>query len=221
MNDTTHGWRGFLSATVFLLIVFSWVNADSQEKIRVSYSSTDTLNSLWTIAGDAGFYKKHGLDADVVHIGSSTTTISAIVAQDVQVGNAAGSGIANAAVRGADVVSAGCVVNVLAYELVVLESIKSAEDLKGKSIGISRFGSGSDVAARELLKGLSLKPMEDVKILQVGGASERAAGFSRGVIAGFPAPPGIVNLIPGGLPHRILTTMADLPKPIHCRSYAR
>jgi hypothetical protein len=46
MNDTTHGWRGFLSATVFLLIVFSWVNADSQEKIRVSYSSTDTLNSL-------------------------------------------------------------------------------------------------------------------------------------------------------------------------------
>ena len=213
MNDTTHGWRGSLSATVFLLIVFSWVNADSQEKIRVSYSSTDTLNSLWTIAGDAGFYKKHGLDADVVHIGSSTTTISAIVAQDVQVGNAAGSGIANAAVRGADVVSAGCVVNVLAYELVVLESIKSAEDLKGKSIGISRFGSGSDVAARELLKGLSLKPMEDVKILQVGGASERAAGFSRGVIAGFPAPPGIVNLIPGGLPHRILATMADLPKP--------
>ena len=99
MNDTTHGGRGFLSATVFLLIVFSWVYADSQEKIRVSYSSTDTLNSLWTIAGDAGFYKKHGLDADVVHIGSSTTTISAIVAQDVQVGNAAGSGIANAAVR--------------------------------------------------------------------------------------------------------------------------
>jgi NitT/TauT family transport system substrate-binding protein len=213
MNDTTHGWPGFLSATVFLLTVLSWVNADSQEKVRVSYSSTDTLNSLWTIAGDAGFYKKHGLDADVVHIGSSTTTISAIVAQDVQVGNAAGSDIANAAVRGADVLSAGCVVNVLAYELVVLESIKSAEDLKGKSIGISRFGSGSDVAARELLKGLGLKPMEDVKILQVGGASERAAGFSRGVIAGFPAPPGIVNLIPGGLPHRILTTMADLPKP--------
>src|SRR5882757_5531037 len=212
MKDTTHGWRGFLSATVFLLIVFSWVHADSQEKIGVSYSSTDTLNSLWTIAGDAGFYKKHGLDADVVHIGSSTTTISAIVAQDVQVGNAAGSGIANAAVRGADVVSAGCVVNVLAYELVVLESIKSAEDLKGKSIGISRFGSVSDVAARELLKGLGLRPQEDVKILQVGGASERAAGFSRGVIAGFPSPPGNVNLIPGGLPHRVLADMADLKK---------
>ena len=93
------------------------------------------------------------------------------------------------------------------------DTIKSAEDLKGKAIGISRFGSVSDVAARELLKGLGLRPMEDVKILQVGGASERAAGFSRGVIAGFPSPPGNVNLIPGGLPHRILADMADLKKP--------
>jgi NitT/TauT family transport system substrate-binding protein len=153
------------------------------------------------------------LDVELVYIGSTTVAVTAIIAQDIQVGNAAGSGIANAAVRGADIVSAGCVINVLAYELVVLDSIKSAEDLKGKSIGISRFGSVSDVAARELLKGLGLKPMEDVKILQVGGASERAAGFSRGVIAGFPSPPGNVELIPGGLPHRILANMADLPKP--------
>jgi NitT/TauT family transport system substrate-binding protein len=196
------------------LLVAAWSpNAESQEKIRLSYSSTDTINQVWTIAQDAGFYKKHGLDVDLVYIGSTTIGIAAIVAQDVQVGNAAGSGVANAAVRGADTVSAGCVINVLAYELVVLDSIKSPEDLKGKSIGISRFGSASDVAARELIKGLGLRPMEDVKILQIGGASERAAGFSRGVIAGFPSPPGNVHLIPGGLPHRILADMADLPKP--------
>src|SRR5262245_12094199 len=78
VNDTTQRRRRFFLATTFLLMIFSWTNAQSQEKIRVSYSSTDTLNSLWTIAGDAGFYKKHGLDADVVYIGSSTTTISAI-----------------------------------------------------------------------------------------------------------------------------------------------
>ena len=151
--------------------------------------------------------------SSLVYIGSTTVGVTAIVAQDIQIGNAAGSGVANAAVRGADMVSVGCTINVLAYELVVLDSIKSAEDLKGKSIGISRFGSVSDVAARELLKGLGLRPQEDVKILQVGGASERAAGFSRGVIAGFPSPPGNVNLIPGGLPHRVLADMADLKKP--------
>jgi NitT/TauT family transport system substrate-binding protein len=198
---------------LFMLVVIAPVLGQAQEKLRVAYSSTDTINQIWTIAQDAGFYKKHGLDVDLVYIGSTTIGIAAIVSHDVQVGNAAGSGVANAAVRGADTVSTGCVINVLAYELVVLDSIKSAEDLKGKSIGISRFGSASDVAARELLKGLGLKPMEDVKILQVGGASERAAGFSRGVIAGFPSPPGNVHLIPGGLPHRILADMADLEKP--------
>jgi NitT/TauT family transport system substrate-binding protein len=213
MDNGTHLYRRFFFVPLFILLVSLSTEAQSQEKIRVSYSSTDTINQIWTIAQEAGFYKKHGLDVDLVYIGSTTIGIAAIVAQDVQVGNAAGSGVANAAVRGADTVSVGCVINVLAYELVVLDSIKSAEDLKGKSIGISRFGSASDVAARELLKGLGLRPMEDVKILQVGGAAERAAGFSRGVIAGFPSPPGNVHLIPGGLPHRILADMADLEKP--------
>jgi NitT/TauT family transport system substrate-binding protein len=212
MNDGIHGNRLLICSVLLSFIIF-FGDAQSQEKIKLAYSSTDTINQVWTIAQDAGFYKKHGLDVDLVYIGSTTIGISAIMAQDIHVGNAAGSGVANAAVRGADTVSAGCVINVLAYELVVLDSIKSAEDLKGKSIGISRFGSASDVAARELLKGLNLRPMEDVKILQIGGASERAAGFSRGVIAGFPSPPGNVHLIPGGLPHRILADMADLPKP--------
>jgi len=213
MNDRRHGYGDLFCSMLFFLIGISPLAAQGQEKIKLAYSSTDTINQVWTIAQDAGFYKKHGLDVDLVYIGSTTIGISAIVAQDIQVGNAAGSGVANAAVRGADTVSVGCVINVLAYELVVLDSIKSAEDLKGKSIGISRFGSASDVAARELLKGLNLRPMEDVKILQIGGASERAAGFSRGIIAGFPSPPGNVHLIPGGLQHRILADMADLPKP--------
>jgi len=208
-------WRNYrpIFFLALLFMVVPWVRAEAQEKIRIAYSSTDTLNSLWTVADDAGFYKKQGLDAEVVYIGSTTVGIAAIVSQDVQVGNAAGSGVANAVVRGADTVCVACFINVLAYELVVLDSVKSPEDLKGKSIGISRFGSVSDVAARELLKGLGLRPMEDVKILQVGGASERAAGFSRGVIAGFPSPPGNVNLIPGGLPHRVLANMSDLPRP--------
>lgn len=213
MDNIIHKCQRLLFIILFLFIAIWPIKVESQEKIKLAYSSTDTINQVWTIAQDAGFYRKHGLDVDLVYIGSTTIGIAAIVAQDIQVGNAAGSGVANAAVRGADTVSAGCVINVLAYELVVLDSIKSAEDLKGKSIGISRFGSASDVAARELLKGLNLRPMEDVKILQIGGASERAAGFSRGIIAGFPSPPGNVHLIPGGLPHRILADMADLPKP--------
>jgi NitT/TauT family transport system substrate-binding protein len=213
MNDKHRSGLKTLGLLWSILMILFATDAHTQDKIKIAYSSTDTLNQIWTIPQEVGFYKKNGLDVELVYIGSTTVGISAIMAQDIQVGNAAGSGVANANVRGADTVSVGCTINVLAYELVVLDSVKSAEDLKGKSIGISRFGSVSDVAARELLKGLGLRPMEDVKILQVGGASERAAGFSRGVIAGFPSPPGNVHLIPGGLPHRILANMSDQKKP--------
>jgi NitT/TauT family transport system substrate-binding protein len=213
MNDQTDRSRPLVLALLVLTTAISAGPAQAQEKIRIAFSSTDSLNGIWTIAQGAGFYKRNGLDADVVYIGSSTVAAAAVVSQDVQLANIAGSVVANSAVRGGDLVSIACFVNSLAYELVVLESVKTPEDLKGKSIGISRFGSVSDVAARELLKGIGLRPGEDVTILQVGGAAERAAGFSRGIIAGFPSPPGNVHLIPGGLPHRVLASMADFQKP--------
>jgi ABC-type nitrate/sulfonate/bicarbonate transport system substrate-binding protein len=110
MKNKTHHC-GWFFAPIGVLLIGAWSpNAEAQEKIRLSYSSTDTMNHLWTIAQDAGFYKKNGLDVDLVYIGSTTIGIAAIVAQDVQVGNAAGSGVANAAVRGADTVSVGCAV---------------------------------------------------------------------------------------------------------------
>ncbi|MGH7766973.1 MAG: ABC transporter substrate-binding protein, partial [Candidatus Binatia bacterium] len=178
MKSRKRSDRRILLAVALSLFVISPTKAEPQERVRIAFSSTDSLNGIWTVAHEAGFYKKNGLDADVVYIGSSTVAAAAVVSQDVQLANIAGSVVANSGVRGGDLVSVACFVNSLAYELVVLESIKSPEDLKGKSIGISRFGSVSDVAARELLKGIGLRPGEDVTILQVGGASERAAGFS-------------------------------------------
>ena len=126
--------------------------------------------------------------------------------------NASGGGVASAVVAGADVVLVACYLNSLPYELVVQESIKSAEDLRGKAIGISRLGSASDVAARALIRGLGMEPERQVLIMQVGGSTERAASFRTGRIAGFPSPPGIIHLTQG-MPYRILISTADFPKP--------
>ena len=163
------------------------------------------------IAKDRGLYKKNGLDADLLFIPSTTTSVSSLVAGDVQVANASGGGVASAVVAGADLVMVACYLNSLPYELVVHESVKSAEDLKGKSVGISRVGSASDVAARALLRGLGLEPDKQVPILQVGGPAERAASFRSGRIAGFPSPPGIIHLTKG-FPFRILISTADFQK---------
>jgi NitT/TauT family transport system substrate-binding protein len=200
-------------ALMLLLASFFAFRADgeAQERIKLDYSSVDASNGVWYVAQDVGLYKKNGLDAQLIFIPSTTTAVASIIAGDVPVGNASGGGVASAVAGGADLVMVGCMLNTLPYELVVQQSIKSAEDLKGKSIGISRVGSASDVAARALIKGLGLEPVKDVPILQVGGAPERAGAFRSGRIAGFPSPPGIIQLAQG-MPHRVLISTAEFQK---------
>jgi NitT/TauT family transport system substrate-binding protein len=177
----------------------------------VAYSSADASNAIYFVAQERGFYKKHGADVESVFIPSTPISVTSLIAGDVKVANASGSAIASAALGGVALVSVACFINTLPYELVVQESVKSAEDLRGKSIGISRVGSASDTAAHVLIRALGLAPVKDVPILQVGGASERAAAFRTGRIAGFPAPPGIVKLAKG-MPHKILISTADFQK---------
>lgn len=197
--------------SLLLAVPISASSAIAQVKVRLSHSALESSNSVWYLAQDRGFYKKNGLDAELLFIPSTTTSVSSLVAGDVQVANASGGGVASAVVAGADLVMVACYLNSLPYELVVSENVKSAEDLKGKSIGISRVGSASDVAARALIRGVGLEPDKQVPIMQVGGPAERAASFRTGRIAGFPSPPGIIHLTKG-MPFKILISTADFQK---------
>jgi NitT/TauT family transport system substrate-binding protein len=206
---------GRVTVRVLLLSLLGWLwfptQAGAQERIKLDYSSVDASNAVWYTAQEVGLFRKHGLDSELIFIPSTTTAVSSIIAGDIPIGNASGGGVASAVVGGANLVMVGCMLNTLPYELVVQESIKTAEDLRGKNIGISRIGSASDVAARVLIKGLGLEPVKDVPILQVGGAPERAGAFRGGRIAGFPSPPGIIQLAQG-MPHRVMISTADFQK---------
>jgi ABC-type nitrate/sulfonate/bicarbonate transport system substrate-binding protein len=180
--------RWVLILSVCSMVLLSWRLLHAQQQ-TLAFSSVDSPNANWYIAKERQLYKKYGLDAELIFIPSSTTTVSAVVAGSVAVGNISGGATANAAVGGAGVVAVGCFINTLPYELIVHESIRSAQQLKGKAIGISRVGSSSDVAARLFLKELKLEPDKDVAILQVGGSTERAAAFRTGRIVAFPSPP--------------------------------
>ncbi|MEO6164553.1 MAG: ABC transporter substrate-binding protein [Candidatus Binatia bacterium] len=198
----------------FVFFVPFVVNSPSsaEEKLTVSYSSIDAPSANWYIAQEKGLYKKHGLDVDSVFIPFSSTNVAVLVSGQLKFGNGTGGTIASAAVSGANLVAVACFMNTLPYELIVQESIKTKEQLKGKSLGISRIGSASDVVARVFLKHLGLEPDKDVAILQVGGSSERAAAFRTGRIAAFPSPPGVSHLTKG-MPQRVLVSTADFPKP--------
>ena len=198
---------------VMLLIINSVLTSSgwAQGKLRLSHSALESSNAVWYVAQERGFYKKNSLEAELLFIPSTTTSVSSLLAGDVQVANASGGGVASAVVAGADLLMVACYLNSLPYELIVNENVKSAEDMKGKSIGISRVGSASDVAARALIRGLGLEPDKQVPIIQVGGPAERAASFRSGRIAGFPSPPGIIHLTKG-MPFRVLISTSDFLK---------
>jgi NitT/TauT family transport system substrate-binding protein len=198
---------------VILSFALFAVNADlfAQEKLTVSYSSVEAPAANWYIAQEKGLYKKYGLDVESIFIPASSTNVAVLVAGQLKFGNGTGGTIASAAVSGANLVAVACFMNTLPYELIVQESIKSPQQLKGKSLGISRIGSSSDVAARIFLKNFGLEPDKDVAIIQVGGSSERSAAFRAGKISGFAAPPGVLYLTKG-LAQRVLASTADFQK---------
>lgn len=184
--------------------------ASAQQKLKLAYASVDTTNAVWYVAKEKGFYQKHGLDVELIFIPSSTTNIAALIAGDVQIANGVASNVASMAVGGVTLVMPACFLSTLAYDFVVNESVKTAADLRGKNVGISRVGSASDVAAQVFLRALGLEPNKDVAILQVGGATERAAAFNSGRISGFPSSPGAAFLAKG-VRHKVMMTMNDLP----------
>ena len=182
----------------------------AQQKIKLAHASIDTTNAVWYVLKEKGFYQKQGLDVDLIFIPSSTTNVASLIAGDVQVANGVASNVASVAVGGVNIGMPACFLDTLAYDFVVHESVRTAADLRGKSVGISRVGSASDVAAQVFLRALGLEPNRDVAILQVGGATERAAAFNGGRIIGFPASPGAAYLAKG-VRHKVMMTTADLP----------
>jgi len=90
----------------------------------------------------------------------------------------------SARLRGADLKIVAVSFNTLAISLIVQRDIRSIADLKGKRIGVSRFGSNTDFGARYILKKHGLLPDRDVAILQHGDVPSTFAALQAGGIQG-------------------------------------
>jgi NitT/TauT family transport system substrate-binding protein len=122
------------------------------------------------------------LDIDLVAFPSGTEGMAAMIAGEIEFLAIAGSTTASAAIGGADVISLGNTVERLVTSLMVNPSIQKPEDLKGKAVGISRFGTSIDTAARMAIHHYGYEPMKDVTIVQVGAVSSAVAALRGGRI---------------------------------------
>jgi len=109
---------------------------------------------------DAGMWKKHGLDVRVVLLNPVPTLAQVARTGEVKLRSIPGRGRLPRALRGADAVIIAAVVNTLPYSLVAANGITKWADLKGKKIGISRIGSGTDTAIRLVCKKFGSTPLK-------------------------------------------------------------
>ena len=151
-------------------------------RLKTSYSSITANNSPVWIAKDKGIFTKNKLDVQMVMIESGTTSIQALVAGETQIAQLSGGVILSSGLAGSDVVCISGLENRSAFSLIAQKEIRTAEQLKGKRLAISRFGSASDLAARLILQKLGLNAEKDVTLLQVGGTSTRLAAMTKGAV---------------------------------------
>lgn len=153
------------------------------KRIVGGYSAVSATQTGFYIAKDAKLFEKYGLFVDPVYVPGGSRMAQAIIAGEFPLALAGGN-IVNVNLAGGDIVIIGGVVNVPSFYLFVQPAIKRNEDLKGKALGITRYGASTDVSLRAYLKKYGLEPDRDVKILQMGGQPEIVAGMQAGVVQG-------------------------------------
>lgn len=173
-----------LLAVMSLLLVFG--APALADKLTIGWSAVSALNAPFWVMNDAGFLKKEGLDASLVYIPSSSTIAQAQLSGNVNVSTANSQVIVDADLNGGDLVAIGAVSNAVAFYVMANPEISSVADLKGRKVGVTRFGASTDFAVRKLLEKYHLKPITDVPIVQIGGMPEIAAALSSGAIAAAP-----------------------------------
>jgi NitT/TauT family transport system substrate-binding protein len=136
------------------------------------------------VAHEGGYFAKEGLQDDIILIPSGTQLAQVTVAGEIDIGSLNGSSAIAAALQGADLKIIGNSGNKMVFSLYVRPEIKSVEQLKGKKIGITRFGSAPDISVRYALRKYNINPDKDLTLIQLGFMATVAAGLQGGSIEG-------------------------------------
>jgi NitT/TauT family transport system substrate-binding protein len=139
---------------------------------------------------------------ELIYIPTALQVTRVVLTGDSQIAFSGGAPVVSAVLSGADLVFIGGVANVPAFYMMALPEIKTVGDLKGKTVGVTRFGSSTDFALRYLVQKNGFNPDKDLNILQLGGMPELAAALSKRLIVAAPlsAPTHIRARAAGAVP---------------------
>jgi NitT/TauT family transport system substrate-binding protein len=182
------GWRVFGNALTLALTLLSGGEAFA-EPIKLGYAALSAGQVAVWVAKEGGYLSKHGIEAELIYIPAVAAT-QALIAGEIQLAQVTGVSTSGAILAGADVRIVASSLNRLTGSIFAVPEIKTPEQLKGKKLGISRFGALSDTGAALFLERFGLKRGTDVAIIQLGGLPEIVTALQKGLVqAGFANPP--------------------------------
>src|SRR5262245_44391256 len=156
------------------------VGGNAQTTVRIAFNGFGGVAPLY-LGQEVGIFKKQNLNLELIFIPGGSLSLQALIGKSLDLLMTGGPPVINAYLQGARIKIISGVTNLLPYTFVVTAGIRNAEQVKGKKIGISRFGSNTDYVVRLALNQFSLTP-NDVQIIQVGGSQARLVALQSGAI---------------------------------------
>jgi NitT/TauT family transport system substrate-binding protein len=185
MARKSYRWKMTCAVTWIALVIIP-LSASSQSKslkqIYVGVSSVSMGNIIIYVTKEAKLFEKYGLYADPVAMRGSGESSKAMIGGSIQVAPIATPTVINAGLSGSDLVILAHTLPGVVHAMIVKPEIKRVEDLKGKKVGVTTFGSLTDFLIRHILRKKGLNPDRDVALIQIGGDPERIAALKQGTI---------------------------------------
>ena len=202
----------------FVLLMAAAPASAQLRKLNIAYTATSPYQAVLIIAKEAGIFKKHGLDPQLILTPGGSLGFQAMMGGDVAMVMADGSAAVTSNLAGADVVIIASFLNTFPYSLISIPEVKKVDQLVGGKVAISRFGSATDVSVRMSLAKVGLNPDKDVTILQIGTQTTRFAALqSKQVQATIITPPFTLTARKQG--YNTLVDMAQLNIPFELTAF--
>ncbi len=160
--------------------------AAAKNRLIIGYTAITGIKAGLWVAEEGGLFDKYAIQPHLVLINSASKMVQAMLGGDVPFAAAGGNAAVDANLSGADIVMVGALAKVPAFYLMALPEIKTLEDLRGKAVGVTRFGSSTDFTMRYVLRKHGLNPDRDVTMIQTGDLFAAAAALKTKAIVAAP-----------------------------------
>jgi len=168
-----------LSVGVAVGLLFVSTITLATDKIRISGGGITPLHAIIWVANQEGLFKKYGLEVEYLTMNSGTLGVQTLLSNESQFLFSTGALAITANVQGADLAMITGGFNLFAFKVVGRPDIKSIQDLRGKKVSISQFGSATDFAVQSSLEKFGVDPKQ-VTVIQLGASSNRLTALING-----------------------------------------